>query len=536
MMMIVPIAAILAAGLIVIAQEQDRPVFVEGMVVDSLSKLPLANVAVAVRYTRPPDGGRIMSVQNMQGAVALTGDDGKFRIEEPKHVPFKLHCELEGYVKKTADRVFELKPGGAAKGVVIGLDPEAQISGRITDEDTGAPIAGVTVVVFKQVAIPAGGAQADENGRFVIRSLEPGDYTLSISTNSKPLARPRPNPPSKPGVAYRRTWYPGVHDSQGALSIQVPPGGKLDGYDIRLRAVPVLPVRGIVEMEGAPGPVHILLSEERGVGQLSIGTLEKPGPFEVINIPAGGYRLLAFSGMKDPAERRSAFAGFEVVDKPVEDLRLALSPGVKVTGEVRTYGHDDPATDPLFREKREQQIEAWLFPHGRSLIFGELPVPVEGTGKFTFESIAFDPRRVQVSNLPSGQIIRKLEYNGIEVDPLFLELNPAAMSHHLKIHVGSLENSISGEVKRGDKPVEKAIIHGVEESTIHPWKSPAYVNGETGPDGRYKIASLRPGAYRLLVLGNTRETLSVRERFLRGEGVKVTVKESTNAVQDFEMK
>jgi len=240
---------ILAAILAPTSHAQDAPVVVEGTVVDSQSKLPLANVAVAVRYTRPPDGGRLMSVENMQGAVALTGDDGKFRIEEPKHVPFKLHCELEGYVKKTADRVFELKPGGAAKGVVIGLDPEAQISGRITDEDTGAPIAGVTVVARKVLDRTAGGSATDGNGRFVIRSLEPGDYALDVSTNTKPLARPRPNPPSKPGVAYRRTWYPGVHDSQGALSIQVPPGGKLDGYDIRLRAVPVLPVRGIVEME-----------------------------------------------------------------------------------------------------------------------------------------------------------------------------------------------------------------------------------------------------------------------------------------------
>lgn len=527
---------ILAAILAPTSNAQDAPVVVEGTIVDSLSKLPLANVAVAVRYTRPPDGGRIMSVQNMQGAVALTGDDGKFRIEEPKHVPFKLHCELEGYVKKTADRVFELQPSGSAKDVVIGLDPEAQISGRIIDEDTGAPIAGVTVVARKVLDRTAGGSATDGNGWFVIRSLEPGDYALDVSTNTKPLARPRPNPPSKPGVAYRRTWYPGVHDSQGALPIQVPPGGKLDGYDIRLRAVPVLPVRGIVEMEGSPGPVHILLSEERGVGQMSIGTLEKPGPFEVINIPAGGYRLLAFSGMKDPAERRSAFVGFEVVDKPVEDLRLALSPGLKVTGELKTYGHDDPATDPLLRAKREQQLEAWLFPHGRALISGEEPVRVDSAGKFTFEGLPLDPRRVQVSNMPTGQIIRKLEYNGIEADPLFFELNPAAMSHHLKIHVGRLENSISGEVKRGDKPVEKAIIYGIEESTIHPWKSPAFVNGETGPDGRYRIAPLRPGAYRLLVLGNTRETLSVRERFLRGEGVKVTVKESTNAVQDFEMK
>ncbi|HNY42434.1 MAG TPA: carboxypeptidase-like regulatory domain-containing protein, partial [Bryobacteraceae bacterium] len=171
-----------------------------------------------------------------------------------------------------------------------------------------------------------------------------------------------------------------------------------------------------------------------------------------------------------------------------------------------------------------------------TLIGGELPVPVDDAGKFAIEGVALDPRRVQANNLPSGQIIRKLEYNGIETDPLFLELNPAAISHHLKIHVGRLQNGISGEVKRDGKPVEKAVIFGADESTLHAWKNPTFVSGETGPDGRYSITALRPGSYRLLVLGNMRESLGIKERFLRGEGVKVKVEETTKAVQDFELK
>lgn len=70
-----------------LAAAQDRPVVVEGVVVDSQTRVPLANVAVAVRYTKPPDGGRIMTAQNAQGAVTLTGPDGRFRLEEPGRLP-----------------------------------------------------------------------------------------------------------------------------------------------------------------------------------------------------------------------------------------------------------------------------------------------------------------------------------------------------------------------------------------------------------------------------------------------------------------
>ena len=70
-----------------LAAAQDKPVVVEGTVVDAKTKVPLENVAVAVRYTKPPDGGRIMTAQIAQGAVTLTGPDGRFLVNELNTIP-----------------------------------------------------------------------------------------------------------------------------------------------------------------------------------------------------------------------------------------------------------------------------------------------------------------------------------------------------------------------------------------------------------------------------------------------------------------
>jgi outer membrane receptor protein involved in Fe transport len=53
-----------------------------------------------------------------------------------------------------------------------------QIKGKITDKETGEGIPGVTIMILNTTQ----GAQTDFDGNFIIRGVEPGTYTLKISS------------------------------------------------------------------------------------------------------------------------------------------------------------------------------------------------------------------------------------------------------------------------------------------------------------------------------------------------------------------
>ncbi len=520
-----------------VAVTQDKPVVVEGTVVDAQTKVPLANVAVAVRYTKPPDGGNIMTAANAQGAVTLTGADGRFRLEETKTVPFKLYCGLEGYVKQTGSRVFELKAGESASGVTLSLDPESQISGQVLDEDTGKPVSGLAVSLVEEGVYPAGGATTDAEGRFTIRSLAPGEYKLAVTASAKPRLKPAAKTPAGAVLAYPYTWFPGVGEVSGAMAVRVPAGAKLSGYDFRLRKQPVLSVRGEVEMDGASGPMQFMLfeSRDRGATTWTVGTLDKPGPFELTGLAPGSYLLQASAINKRQAERRRASVTITLVGKPLEDVRLNLLPGVRVTGDVRTYGHKEAKTDPLWLEKRDKPLQIGLMPHERPLMGGDLPGPAGEQGQFVIEGVSMEPYRVWAPDLPAGFVVRSLLYNGAEADPSWFELNTAAVTHHLTVSIGRVDNSLAGVVKRGDQPVDQAAVMAVREGLIDPRRRPDFLYAKTDASGRYSIAPVPPGIYRVLGLNGQKATFGARQRFLNGEGVKVEVGPSTQAVVDLEL-
>lgn len=517
---------------------QDKPVVVEGGVVDARTKVPLANVAVAVRYTRPPDGGRVMTFQNAQGAVTLTGPDGRFRLEEPRTVPFRLYLELEGYVKQTASRVFELKPGESATPVALELDPESQIAGRVFDEETGKPVSGLTVVLWRESGLSSGSGRTDAEGRFLIRSVPPDEYRLSVLASEQPAVKPAPKAAAGAASAYPFTWFPGVIERSGALILQVPSGAQLSGYDFHLKKSTVLAVRGAVELEGIGGAVALTLVEnsDRGTMHRSLGTLEKSGPFELTGVPPGSYILCAFNVTAKGAERRHACTPITLVDKPIEDVRLTLLPGVRVTGEVRTYGHKDGKTDPLWTDKQGAAIQAGLQPHLRAPLLSEVPGPLSKSGEFVLEGVSMEPWRLSTRDLPQGYIVRQVLYNGTEVDPGWFELNPGAVTHHLAVLVGKVDNSLQGVVKRGGQPADQAIVVAAREGLSDPRRRPDFLYGKTGAGGRYSIAPLPPGTYRVLVFAAPEQTFAARQRFLNGEGVKVEIGLTTQATADLELK
>jgi len=91
-------------------------------------------------------------------------------------------------------------------------------------------------------------------------------------------------------------------------------------------------------------------------------------------------------------------------------------------------------------------------------------------------------------------------------------------------------------VKRGDHPVDQAVVMAVKDGLIDSRRKPDFLYGKTDASGRYSIAPVPPSTYRVLALSGQTAAFGARQRFLNGEGVKIEIGPSTQAVADLELK
>ena len=141
--------------------------------------------------------------------------------------------------------------GGETVRLPAELVPPGILRGRLLDGE-GRPVPQARIEMAHIRGGSAAVATTDTEGRFELVSS--GTFTLMACPAAKQA------PPAKAAAAGERTaWVPtyfqrGTQRSEGQR-IVVRPGAGQDGYEIRLRAVPVYRVRGVLLNEdGKPAP------------------------------------------------------------------------------------------------------------------------------------------------------------------------------------------------------------------------------------------------------------------------------------------
>jgi len=180
----------------------------------------------------------------------------------------------------------------------------------------------------------------DAHGKFEVQ-LMPGAYGLSVA----PPADLKPPEPGEDGVplAWTRTWYPHADAADTASRIVVSPGAEFAGVELKLLAVPLHAVRGVVvNSDGAPAPkVTIALG-----GAPRPATVEsKPdGTFEFPAVAEGEWRFSAEA--QKGAVKLRAMEWVEVTKHDVEDVKLRLFPPVTIRGKLIIQAPKDAPTPP----------------------------------------------------------------------------------------------------------------------------------------------------------------------------------------------
>ncbi|MBI5083546.1 MAG: carboxypeptidase regulatory-like domain-containing protein [Acidobacteria bacterium] len=514
--------------------------FVEGTVVDAASGAPLATATVTVRYDRNPAGSGRLTSQNTAGNVTTTSVDGRFRLEAVAGIPFHFAVKREGYTSigeafgREGPNTYTLQPAKEISGVVVRLDPEASLSGRVFDPELNKPVAGLTVQAMMKTRSDgsvyfAGMQQAKtgEDGSYRISALPPGEYRLYFSSNLTPKVVASPKATPGRVFDYPSVFFPGVSEGRSALTVNLLPGASLGSLDMRLTRQRLYTIRGEVRMDGPPAEIavwSITPFTDDGEAHRRIGTLPGPGTFEIQNQPPGQLRLTAVTPSQEPAGRRLAM--FETtVDRDIKNVQLQLMAGMQATFAVASFGVRDGARDPLWTDlKAVCTVE--LVPRARTRTGNEPSAQTGPDGRGVFENVFVEPILLSVRGIPDGWVLRQLLYNGQAVEPHRVEMNAAAPAHHFLILLAPAPNLVQGEVREGSKPAGQALVLAVREPFAKDNMYHRAKRATADGAGHFSLRTMQPGDWRFIAVAAADSWQRAFEILLSGGGVRQEVTES----------
>ncbi len=523
---------LMAAAVWAQAPAPDLAVAFEGKVVDSATKQPVEGARVIlVRMGVAGDmyGSDIYQVQPGTGLsdpeskrmAVVTERDGGFRFKVKAPATVMLFVSADGYVR-TQTRFgqgateYVLKVGEPRTDLVLPIEAEAGLYGRVIDIDTRQALAGLTVVPFQyrnmtgyRTMFPGGrSAKTDEQGRFELKGLAPGEYYLQVRQDLQAAFKsPAPEEPlrdvEKRGSS--RAYYPGVAPPEEASPVTVLPGARMEGLDIRIAKQRVASIRGRVtggEGLGAGEELDLALTEHkhgrdsRSYQRIASTKVTAGATFQLDHVPAGSYALAVMTPNKPAAELYRASVYLEIRDEHADGIELNLMKGYTVTGRV-VLG---PAAGDVVGEQKPFETAVVVgISSTRSSLYSldGISAVNQEDGTFLIPGVFPDECSVNVGRLPKGYKVSEVRYNGSAGDWTRIEVKPGEERHVLEIVARPAASGIQVKVTDGSKPAEGAMVAVVREPVTETSLVFTARPGTTNSEGLATFANLLAGKYRV---------------------------------------
>lgn len=265
--------------------------------------------------------------------ASVLSNKGKFRLDDLSPGTYDVSVTAEGLARATIEDVV-VAEGKTTRAINFFLRPEAVIAGTITEEGTNRPIAGARVTTRQGLdamqpdpLAAESEAQSDAKGRFELRGLGAGRFTLSATARGLAPATIGP--------------------------IEVEEGRRIEDVSIVLSRGGV--IRGRV-LDARSTPVTGAMISASRVGMMSpnMTVTDGNGDYRLEGLPSGMYtvtKMAAFSiGTKDAAAdmlrgMMTKSARVENGAELVLDFQEESDGTVKLTGVVRVDGR--PASGVL---------------------------------------------------------------------------------------------------------------------------------------------------------------------------------------------
>lgn len=469
---------------------------------------------------------------------------GKFAIADLPAGSYRLTATADGFVSLQygqmrpleSFRPIDLKDGEQFTKADFALPKTSAVEGRLIDEfgdpapNVDVQIARVQYAAGKSRMMPASTPRAtrptDDQGRFRIYGLAPGDYYLMAL--SGPFATT-----NSTWAGFAPTFYPGTTSPVDARAIHLEPGQDALNLSFSLAPAPYATISGrAVDASGQPQRAGLMMFQLNGGDVRAVipgrATSGPDGAFVFRNIPYGSYVIQS-------GNNASNFGSVVVtVDRPaVSELTLSITSGATLRGRIAWEG-DAPKPPADSIRIGSTPVD---FVTGPMTGAGGPPSRVNGDGTFEVSKL-FGSGIVRVDVRGSPYIIKSVMVDGKDVTDTPIDFNKGDVNG-IEIVMTSKVTTLSGAVTDNDKTVtDCAVIVFAEDPTKWAYPSRFVTMARPNQQGRFTITTLPPGAYRAVALATVPGAEATDPTFLerlRGLGVQVTLGESESKTIDLKL-
>jgi protocatechuate 3,4-dioxygenase beta subunit len=361
---------------------------IEGAVVDSVTMLPIPNVPIS------------LATGTLQ-LDAISDQSGRFLIPNLSPGAYLVDAKIDGYFgPEIRSYVYVIESQTAH--TTLTLVPAGSIRGNVVD-DSGAPFAGSVQVmrVTYRNGIPAaenaGEQSSDDDGRYSVTQLRPGEYYVAALPKS--------------GGPLIRTFSPSAFDLSQATMVRIHAGEEVSGINITLRRGELFRISGQVvsaipdlDAKNSATSTVTLMSHANGMQDSSftsavtvsmLGTAN--GQFELANIFPGTYDV--YASLPDNRGFGASYGKTTVTVNggDVEHVNITVHRGVDIQGRVTVDGGSSPSFNSVRISLQPEGNAARLAGYQQ---LSRFQPTVDLNGAFTIPTVPEGQYRIQVAFAP----------------------------------------------------------------------------------------------------------------------------------------
>jgi protocatechuate 3,4-dioxygenase beta subunit len=488
---------------------------IRGRVVAADTGAPIRRAVVTLMPARPDQGlpsrtvttdveGRFEFASLPAGTFRLRANPGPYRSQY-------LGSAYGGRRPNDMGRTIDLAAGQQIGGADIPMFRGGAVPGRVTD-DFGDPVA--RAMVFAARVMPGSSSvqrigasvQTDDQGRFRLFGLEPGDYVVAAETRNF-------GPPVEgESEGFATTYFPSSTNEREAARVRV--SGSSDAADLEIQLVRTRTFRisgSVMNSKGQPVPnANVMLLRPSVGGGFSSGGMNRgaDGKFMIRDVVPGEYRLVVrpMIGPPSPGEEantkgpRPEYATVPLnVASDIDDLVVVTQPGVSIVGRV-VFAEGTPATLPRIRVQAQ--------PADRnSPVMGPSPNATSGAdGQFTLNDLYGPlllrgfPQGGAAGTMP-GYTLKAVMLGGTDITDTPVEFK-AEHSRHLEIVLTSRASTLEGTVtEESGAPAEDVMVLLIPEDKAA-WRagSPRLRMVPLQKEGRFSATRVLAGRYHAIAI------------------------------------